>query len=124
MEKAAEPKVEKAAEPEATQQVQEEVKRHRAVHVKQDRERPIPVIESYPVKITREMTLRAFADLLADDTFALYLRNLRGAGGKAYSRQIADLTIGQVEKKLINGEAGFVTKDNEQVFRVFEALLK
>ena len=70
-----------------------ENKKHRAVNVKKDGEVPIPVIESYPVKLTREMTLGEFEDLFVDDKFALYIRNLRAVGGKAYNKQMVDYAM-------------------------------
>lgn len=62
----------------------------RAVNVKENGEREIPVIEKYDVKITREMTLKQFAELFNDDEFVLYIRTLRGKDKKRYSRQIVD----------------------------------
>ena len=80
-------------EPTPFQEETKENKSHKAVNVKQAGERTVPVIESYPVKITRAMTLGEFEDLFADDTFALYIRNFRGAGGKAYNKQMVDYAM-------------------------------
>lgn len=70
--------------------VDSSVKKHRTVNVKQDGVRELPVIESYPIQITRDMTLEQFERLFEDDNFAIYLRNLRAIGGKAYSKQMVD----------------------------------
>lgn len=76
-----------------SQEEPQETKKHKAVNVKQDGEKNVPVIESYPVKISRTMTLGEFESLFADDTFALYIRNLRAIGGKAYNKQMVDYVM-------------------------------
>ncbi len=65
-------------------------KKHKAVNVKQAGEKEIPVIDTYPERITKDMTLGTFETLFEDDKFAFYLRNLRSTGGKNYTKQFVD----------------------------------
>lgn len=50
----------------------------------------IPKVDSYPTKITQDMTLSEFEKLFEDDKFVLYIRWFRNEGCKGVSKQFID----------------------------------